>query len=149
MYYAQEYIICGKPRCWCANAPRGKMASGGRAGHGPYWYAYWIQRKRDGTRKLRKKYIGKILPEIGPDDTVASGEPDPLGLLEGHRPRAGEKGRGAGAPRPRKPRPAGDGVGVGGASGGRGRVPPARRSPKPSPAEKAKTTAKRKQRPKR
>jgi hypothetical protein len=40
-----EYVQCGKKGC-------------NRCPHGPYWYAYW----RDGKR-LRKRYVGKHLPE--------------------------------------------------------------------------------------
>lgn len=38
-----EYVKCGKPNC--------------DQEHGPYYYGYW---KDDKTKKLRKKYIGKL-----------------------------------------------------------------------------------------
>ncbi len=43
--YRQEMINCGKSAC--------KKCRPGQGGHGPYWYAYWIE----GTR-TRKQYIG-------------------------------------------------------------------------------------------
>lgn len=38
-----EYVKCDKPNC--------------DQDHGPYYYGYW---KDDKTKKLRKKYIGKL-----------------------------------------------------------------------------------------
>jgi hypothetical protein len=38
-----EYVSCGKPNC--------------DQEHGPYYYGYW---KDDKTKKLRKKYLGKL-----------------------------------------------------------------------------------------
>jgi hypothetical protein len=43
--YRQEYVRCGKATCTACSA---------RAGHGPYWYAYWRQNGR-----LHKRYLGK------------------------------------------------------------------------------------------
>lgn len=40
--YESEFVRCGKLNCK-------------RCPHGPYWYAYY----RDGSGKLRKKYVGK------------------------------------------------------------------------------------------
>jgi hypothetical protein len=40
----KEYVKCGKSDCRCK--------------HGPYYYAYW----KDGSGKLKKKYIGKYPP---------------------------------------------------------------------------------------
>lgn len=47
--FRQERVRCGRPNC-------------ARCPHGPYWYAYW----REGGR-LRSRYIGKRLPEVGPE----------------------------------------------------------------------------------
>lgn len=38
-----EYVSCGKPNC--------------DQEHGPYYYGYWKDKK---TKKLRKKYLGKL-----------------------------------------------------------------------------------------
>lgn len=47
--YQSERRKCGKRKCTtCANGE----------GHGPYWYAYWIEQ---GMKKVA--YIGKQLPE--------------------------------------------------------------------------------------
>lgn len=43
--FRQEKIKCGKAGCQ-------------KCPHGPYWYAYWHS-----GPKLKKKYVGKILPE--------------------------------------------------------------------------------------
>lgn len=45
MSYQSEFVKCGKSTCK-------------KCPHGPYWYVYW----REGN-KVRKKYIGKNLPE--------------------------------------------------------------------------------------
>ena len=39
----KEYVKCKKPDCYYER-------------HGPYYYAYW---KEHGTKKLKKKYIGR------------------------------------------------------------------------------------------
>ena len=41
----QRLVNCGNARC--------QRCRGGRASHGPYWYAYW----KDGA-KLRTRYVG-------------------------------------------------------------------------------------------
>jgi hypothetical protein len=48
--YRMEYVRCGKSPCQCVAEPC----------HGPYWYAY---SRINGT--LKKRYIGKKLPEQG------------------------------------------------------------------------------------
>lgn len=45
--YRQEQVRCGRENC-------------SRCPHGPYWYAYWREEGR-----LRSRYIGKNLPEVG------------------------------------------------------------------------------------
>ena len=45
----KEFVKCKKPNCY-------------RQLHGPYYYVYW---KDPGFKKLRKKYIGRI---ISPED---------------------------------------------------------------------------------
>lgn len=45
--YREELVRCGRDNC-------------SRCPHGPYWYAYW----REGGR-LRSRYIGKRLPDVG------------------------------------------------------------------------------------
>lgn len=43
---------CGKSYCRCAKT------SNTEQWHGPYWYAYWMEKG-----KQQKRYIGKRLPE--------------------------------------------------------------------------------------
>lgn len=59
MHFRKEYVICGKPACWCAHV--GKRKANGRLGHGPYWYGYWREKGR-----LRKRYFGKNKPQGAP-----------------------------------------------------------------------------------
>src|ERR671910_2759088 len=42
----KEFVKCKKPNCY-------------RQQHGPYYYAYW---KDPDTKRLKKRYIGSILP---------------------------------------------------------------------------------------
>jgi hypothetical protein len=51
--YRLEHVKCGSRWCWC----RGAYPSGG---HGPYWYAYWVE---DNGRR-RSAYIGKKYREL-------------------------------------------------------------------------------------
>ncbi len=53
--YQEEYIVCCKPRCWCARRLKAYRRFGGSlCAHGPYWYAYW----REGGRVV-SRYLGK------------------------------------------------------------------------------------------
>src|ERR671932_2680922 len=46
--YRLEWVLCGKPNCKkCAGGP----------GHGPYYYAYWVE-----NGKTQKRYLCKELP---------------------------------------------------------------------------------------
>jgi hypothetical protein len=47
----KEYVKCGKSGCT-------------QSKHGPYFYAYW----KDNNGKLRKIYIGKYPPPLGPNN---------------------------------------------------------------------------------
>lgn len=50
----EEYVKCGNGKCQC-NLDR----------HGPYYYAYWREKKVGQTKsKLRKKYLGTIRPRL-------------------------------------------------------------------------------------
>ena len=49
IYYQSERRKCGKRKCTTCNSGEG---------HGPYWYAYWVEQ---GMKKVA--YIGKQLPE--------------------------------------------------------------------------------------
>lgn len=46
--YYEQRRMCGKTNCSCHD----------NGGHGPYWYAYWVEDKR-----VRSAYIGKRMPE--------------------------------------------------------------------------------------
>lgn len=59
--YQLQYRKCGNPACHCRT---GK-------GHGPYWYAYWHEGK-----KQYGKYIGKNAPvRPEPDQPALAPEP--------------------------------------------------------------------------
>jgi hypothetical protein len=46
--YRQERIRCKNPGCKTCSE---------HGGHGPYWYAFWVE-----NGKTRKQYLGKHLP---------------------------------------------------------------------------------------
>jgi hypothetical protein len=48
--YRREYVQCGLVGC--------RKCSGGKRGHGPFWFAYW----QDGD-ETRRAYVGKTKPE--------------------------------------------------------------------------------------
>ena len=58
--YSRQYRRCARPDCpSCAD---------GRAGHGPYWYAFWHENGR-----ARSRYVGKLLPPgLASEDTVSA-----------------------------------------------------------------------------
>lgn len=52
--YQLERVRCSSKGCWCREAyPDG--------GHGPYWYAYYVD---EVTRRWRNVYIGKDFREL-------------------------------------------------------------------------------------